>query len=108
MLQGLRTSVQSYSPKKFIEILDKAVTDTQRKDYPLETCVVAGGPLGSMGTPTEMGVAGRLCCAGCEPKVIADPVKYLAAIDQTWQAKEGKFKPAPDSANHRGHDHDGE
>jgi hypothetical protein len=92
VLQGLRTSVQSYSPKKFIEILDKAVTDTQRKDYPLETCVVAG----------------RLCCAGCEPKVIADPVKYLAAIDQTWQAKEGKFKPAPDSANHRGHDHGGE
>ena len=23
------------SPKKFIEILDKAVADTQRKDYPL-------------------------------------------------------------------------
>ena len=79
------------SPKKFIEILDKAVTDTQRKEYPLETCVVAG----------------RLCCAGCEPKVIADPAKYLAAIDQTWLTKKGKFKPAPDSPNHRGHDHGG-
>jgi hypothetical protein len=96
------------SPKKFIEILDKAVADTQRKDYPLETCVVAGGMLGSMGKPTEMVVAGRLCCAGCEPKVIADPAKYLAAIDQAWQTKKGKFKPAPDSANHSGHGHGGE
>jgi len=99
------------SPKKFIEILDKAVADTQRKDYPLETCVVLGGPLGSMGEPTEMVVAGRLlrfCCVGCEPKVIADPVKYLAAIDKAWQAKKGKFKPAPDSANQSGHNNGGE
>ena len=60
-----------------------------------------------MGEPTEMVVAGRLCCAGCEPKVIAETVKYLAAIDQAWQAKKGKCKPAPDSADHRGHHHGG-
>jgi hypothetical protein len=75
---------------------------------PSSSPVALGGPLGSMGKPTEMVVAGRLCCAGCEPNVIADPVKYLAAINQTWQAKKGKFKPAPDSANHSGHHHGGE
>ncbi len=94
-------------PKKFMETLDKAVADAQRTDYPLNTCVVAGGPLGSMGEPTEMVVAGRLvrfCCAGCEPKVKADPVKYLAAIDKAWQAN-GKFKPARDSAKDEHDDH---
>jgi hypothetical protein len=82
---------------KFVALLDKAVAEAQRKDYPLETCVVAGGPLGSMGEPTEIVVAGRLmrfCCAGCEPRVKADPVKYLAAIDEAWQAG-GRFVPSP-------------
>lgn len=80
-------------PRKFIAKLDKAAADAQRKDYPLTTCVVAGGQLGSMGEPTEMVVAGRLmrfCCAGCEPKAKADPAKFLAEIDKAWQAK-GKF-----------------
>lgn len=99
-------------PKKFISKLDKATADAQRKDYPLDTCVVAGGQLGSMGEPTEMVVAGRLmrfCCASCEPKVKADPAKYLALIDKAWQAK-GKFmpamspeKPAEEHEGHGGH-----
>ena len=83
-------------PKSFMTNLDKATSDSQRKDYPLDTCVVAGGELGSMGEPTEMVVAGRLlrfCCASCEPKVKATPAKYIAEIDKAWQAK-GKFKPA--------------
>lgn len=96
-------------PKKFISKLDKATADAQRKDYPLDTCIVAGGKLGSMGEPTEIVVAGRLmrfCCASCEPKVKADPAKYLALIDKAWQAK-GKFMPAmsPErpAEEHEGH-----
>ena len=82
-------------PTKFIAKLDKAAADAQRKDYPLTTCVVKGGELGSMGEPYEMVVAGRLmrlCCAGCEDKVKADPSKFIAEIDKAWQAK-GKYMP---------------
>ncbi len=75
--------------------LDKAAADAQRKDYPLTTCIVAGGELGSMGEPSEMVVAGRLlrfCCASCHPKVKADPLRYLRIIDEAWRAK-GRYLP---------------
>lgn len=96
-------------PAKFIAKLDKAAADAQRKDYPLSTCIVAEGKLGSMGEPTEMVVAGRLmrfCCASCEPKVKADPTKFIAVIDQAWQDK-GMFMPAGHEAGHDG-DHGGD
>jgi len=82
-------------PAKFIEMLDRAAIEAQRDSYPLETCAVRGGKLGSMGDPVEMVVAGRLirlCCAGCKPKVQADPAKYIAVVDRAWQAV-GRFMP---------------
>lgn len=93
-------------PTKFIEKLDKAAAEAQRADYPLDTCVVRGGKLGAMGEPAEMVVAGRLvrlCCAMCKPKVMADPAKYIAAIDKAWQAQ-GKFVPTKPDADHGEHD----
>lgn len=93
-------------PGKFIEKLDRAVIEAQRKDYPLETCLVSGEELGSMGEPVEFVLAGRLmrlCCSGCKPKIIADPAKYIEAIDKAWQAK-GKFLPK-DHDDHGGHEH---
>jgi hypothetical protein len=84
-------------PVKFIEKLDEASANAQRKDYPLDTCVVLGGKLGSMGEPAEMVVAGRLlrfCCAGCEGKANANPVKYIEIVDAAWNAK-GMHMPAP-------------
>jgi type II secretory ATPase GspE/PulE/Tfp pilus assembly ATPase PilB-like protein len=65
--------------------LDKAVADRQRPDYPLTTCIVAGARLGSMGEPTEMVIAGRLfrfCCASCEPKVNAEPARFIKVLDE--------------------------
>jgi YHS domain-containing protein len=53
--------------------------------YPLDTCVVAGGKLGSMGKPVTLVHEGRevkFCCAACEPKFKADPDKYLKKIDE--------------------------
>ncbi|MBN4052702.1 hypothetical protein JYU07_00300 [Roseiflexus sp. AH-315-K22] len=88
-------------PKKFMAKLDKVVADAQRRDYPLKTCVVRGGDLGSMGKPAEMVLAGRLirlCCPMCKPKIQADPAKYIAAIDKAWQAQ-GMFMPAHDGAS---------
>ena len=90
------------SPEKFIAALDTATADAQRADYPLDTCVVAGGKLGSMGDPVEMVVAGRLlqlCCPKCAPKVEANPTKYIGMIDKAWQAG-GTFMPMQHGAGH--------
>ena len=102
------------SPKVFIAELDKAAANAQRKDYPLTTCVVRGGELGSMGEPAEMVVAGRLirlCCAGCEDKVKADPTRLIAEIDKAWQAKgkdmtkaEAHGEHEDDGGAHGGHE----
>jgi Cu(I)/Ag(I) efflux system membrane fusion protein len=40
-------------------------------------------PVGSMGTPQRVVVAGRvlfLCCGGCEAKLLREPAKYLAKL----------------------------
>lgn len=44
-------------------------------------CPVTGKPLGSMGTPLKVNVAGRvvlICCEGCEGPLLKSPEKYLA------------------------------
>ncbi len=58
-------------------------------DYPLNTCVVSGEDLGSMGDAFDYihkadGQPDRLvrmCCEGCVKKFKKDPAKYLARID---------------------------
>jgi len=48
-------------------------------------CPVMGSPLGSMGTPVKVTVAGRdvlLCCAHCRPAIEADPEKFLANLPE--------------------------
>lgn len=90
-------------PAAFIAKIDKAAADAQRSSYPLTTCIVAGGKLGSMGEPTEIVVAGRLfrfCCAGCEPEVRADPAKHIATLDEAWRAA-GKSIPGTGDPSQR-------
>lgn len=55
--------------------------------YPLETCVVSGMKLGSMGdvvTYTHKGQEIKLCCQGCVGQVKADPDKYLKKISDAY------------------------
>ena len=101
------------NPKKFLTKLDKAIANSQRKTYPLETCVVGGGKLGSMGKPVETVIGNRLvrlCCKGCLPKLKANPHKYLPKLDAAWKAK-GHAKKADhaEKSDHdngkSGHDH---
>lgn len=70
-------------PGTFMAKIDAAYADAQRSSYPIGTCVVAGGTLGSMGDPVEL-VAGtrlvRFCCAACIPEFKANPAKYLALL----------------------------
>lgn len=46
-------------------------------------CPVTGKPLGSMGTPVRVAVAGKtvfICCEGCEDRLKKTPEKYLPKI----------------------------
>jgi hypothetical protein len=62
---------------------DRLLADRQK------VCPVTGMPLGSMGTPQRVVVAGRvvfLCCGGCEAKLLREPAKYLANLRETAAA----------------------
>ena len=53
------------------------------KPYPLDTCVVSGEKLGSMGNPVVFVHEGqeiKLCCKNCRPDFDKDPAKYLAKL----------------------------
>ena len=48
-------------------------------------CPVSGEMLGTMGAPKKVDVKGQpvwICCDGCKDRLLADPDKYLAKIDQ--------------------------
>lgn len=52
--------------------------------YPLETCVISGAKLDSMGGPyihKHDGTEVRFCCKGCLPRFNRDPAKYLKMIE---------------------------
>lgn len=60
-----------------------APTDSGATPYPLETCVVSGKKLGSMGDPyviVHEGQEIKFCCDACEPTFKEDPAKYLAEL----------------------------
>ncbi|MCI0364963.1 MAG: hypothetical protein L0219_13880, partial [Phycisphaerales bacterium] len=98
-------------PDKYMSKLDEAIIAKQRDKYPLQTCVVSGEKLGSMGKPVETIIANRLvrlCCADCLPKLKATPATYLAKLNEAWKASGEKAVPeAPKgkSDDHKGHDH---
>ena len=53
-------------------------------DYPLDTCVVGGKKLGSMGEPylhMHDGQKVYFCCEGCKETFNEDPKTYLAKIE---------------------------
>jgi YHS domain-containing protein len=80
-------------PAKYLQALDAAVIKKQTPDYPLDTCVVGGGKLGSMGEPANYVHEGRLvrfCCAGCTKGFQKDPAKYVAKIEEAEKAKKAK------------------
>lgn len=72
-------------PAEYMPKLNAAYADRQRDEYALDTCVVSGAPLGSMGDPVEL-VAGtklvRFCCDNCFPTFRENPAEYLAKLPQ--------------------------
>jgi YHS domain-containing protein len=76
--------------EKYLKKLDNAIMAKEKADYPLETCVVSGEKLGSMGEPVDYRYQGRLvrlCCRGCIGTFEKDPEKYLKMIDAAQAAR---------------------
>lgn len=56
------------------------------KPYPLETCIVSGEKLGSMGKPMVFKYKDqevKLCCKSCKPKFDKDADALLKKIQET-------------------------
>ena len=71
-------------PGRFIPDVDELIIKKQKRAYPLETCVIAGGPLDGMGGADHFVVGNRLvklCCASCRTTVLKDPLAVFAKID---------------------------
>ena len=87
---GLFLGLLSCQPKDEVKTTDiktsadKEMSVAKTDDYPLETCVVSGEKLGSMGDSVVLmheGTEVRFCCEKCLPKFKADPEKYLAKLN---------------------------
>lgn len=107
-------------PDAVLTKLDAAVIQQQRKNYPLQTCLVSGEKLGSMGDPYEVVIDNhlvRMCCQGCEAELRANPLTYLTTLDEAWKKQglptptasvddEAHAEHGDDSAHgHDGHQH---
>lgn len=90
------------NPDRVIQMVDKAWITEQTKTYPLETCVVSGEQLGSMGDPIDRMYGPtlvRLCCKGCNKTFDKTPAKFAkqvkdARIDRR-RGKEAKEAGSP-------------
>ena len=72
------------NPAKFMAQIDEALIEKQLASYPLETCLVSGEALGSMGDPINELHGTRLvrfCCKSCPKTFKKNPEKYLAKLD---------------------------
>lgn len=72
-------------PAKFLAKIDEGVIAAQKASYPLETCVVSGKRLDSMGEPIEHVFGTRLvrfCCKGCVGTFAKAPERYMAEVDR--------------------------
>jgi YHS domain-containing protein len=71
-------------PAKYLKAVDAKLVEMQKEHYPLKTCPVSGGELGSMGEPIDIIVGNRLvrlCCAGCEKQVRDNPTPVIEKLD---------------------------
>src|SRR4051794_37816159 len=80
--QAARGDTSDHKIKASLALLsteDRALAEKQK------ICPVSGEPLGTMGAPKKINVAGRdvfICCPGCEEDLTSHPDKYLAKLDQ--------------------------
>lgn len=82
-------------PDKYLKKIDEAIIAQQKKDYPLDTCVVMGGRLeeGKIVEHVYKNRLVRFCCPGCVTEFEKDPAKYLAKVDEAIVAKQKATYP---------------
>lgn len=83
-------------PAKYMAKIDAKMIEEQLPYYPNNVCAVRGGPLGEMGDPIDLIVNNRLvrlCCAGCEKPLRAEPAKFIAPLDAAVLAKQKESYP---------------
>lgn len=69
----------------YVKKIDEKIIAAQMPYYPLDTCIVAGGKLGSMGEPDNYVYKNRLvrfCCSGCREGFEEDAAAYMAQLDK--------------------------
>jgi YHS domain-containing protein len=70
-------------PAKIKANLASLSTDDRALAEKQKVCPVSGEPLGAMGAPKKISIAGRdvfICCEGCEKPLKSEPEKYLAKL----------------------------
>ncbi len=71
---------------RYVVLLSILASLLSAQDYPLETCLVKGTPLGNNPVVIQhQGVEVRLCCNSCVKRFRADPQPYLAALHAAMQ-----------------------
>lgn len=70
--------------EKMTEALANFSEEDRKSAMKQHFCPVTGEMLGTMGEPEKIEVQGQsvwICCEGCEDKLLAEPDKYLAKLD---------------------------
>jgi hypothetical protein len=74
-------------PTEAVGKLNATIVEKQAEKYPLETCVISGAKLGSMGEPVNAfheNRLARLCCAGCIEAFTGDPEAAMRNVDDAY------------------------
>ena len=77
------------SKDSLLQKADAAILEAQRANYPLETCLNSGEPLGAK--PVEGVIGNRLvktCCKDCMEELKKDPAAAVAKLDAAVIAKQ--------------------
>jgi YHS domain-containing protein len=73
------------NPAEHFKKIDEQIVVSQLAYYPMQTCIISGAPLGSMGEPDNYIYRNRLvrfCCDSCRDGFQKDPETHLAALDK--------------------------
>lgn len=76
------------------------------RPYTLDTCIVSGDKLGTMGDAVVVVRAGReikLCCKGCIKDFDSDPAKFLGKIDLAEKARSATAAATAPAGGHHHH-----
>lgn len=91
-------------PAKYLKKIDAAVIAQQKPNYPLDTCPVSGEKLGAGAVDHVYGVTLiRFSDSQCIDKFNADPLKYMAMVQEASKTKQSGAKPSTPKPSGDGH-----